>query len=109
MCQTWPESARTYLAAELEGRVSHCARGGNQVLEQHALVRRGPFLVDADVAGSVLHGRDAGRSENVAVAHVAQAPVTAHVRLLPRGELLAFGEVLDQRVAALHFHRVLAP
>src|SRR5207237_5990447 len=78
--------------AELMGGVRDRPRRRDQIFQRHALVRRRPLLVDANVARAVLHGRDAVRHQDLAVAYVAHtAPATADRPLaggapLPRGE-----------------------
>src|SRR5436305_10763218 len=78
--------------AELMGRVRDRSRRRHQILQGHALVRRGPFLVDADVARTVLHGRDAVGCQDIAVADVAEPSPAAHHGPRPRREPLALGQ-----------------
>src|ERR1700746_1691881 len=52
-----------------------------QIGQQHPLICRGPFLGDADIAGTILHGRDAESRDDVAVADIPEpAPATDHSR-----------------------------
>src|SRR5215831_7384539 len=67
-------------------------RGDHQIFQRHTLVRRGPLLVDANVARTVLHGRDAVGHQNVAVADVAEPSPAAHRRRHAAGEPLALGQ-----------------
>jgi len=61
--------------------------GGDEVREAHPLVRCWPFLVDTDVARTVLHGRDTEHSlDDVAVTDVAKAPIRADHGRLSRGQ-----------------------
>src|SRR5206468_2108177 len=100
---------RSRSAAELEGGVGDGARGGDEVGEGDALVRGGPFLVDADVARAVLHGGNACLLEDVAVADIAETAPAAHHRLRLRGAALTLGERGHQGMAPRHIHGILAP
>src|SRR5215813_13686543 len=52
--------------------------GGDEVGEAHPLIGCWPFLVDADVARTVLHGRDTEHFlDDVAVTDVAKTPMRA--------------------------------
>src|SRR2546430_17120677 len=68
--------------AELMGGVRDRPRRRDQIFQRHALVRRRPLLVDANVARAVLHGRDAVGHQDVAMPAVAQPPPPAHDGLL---------------------------
>src|SRR6266536_5635506 len=91
------------------GCVGDRPRGDDEVSEGDALVRCRPLPVDPDVARAVLHGRDAGRVEDVAVADVAEAAPPAHDAVRARGEAMALGERLHERVRARRLPRVLEP
>src|SRR5437867_9712890 len=52
--------------AELVGRVRDGPGRGDQVFQRNALVRCRPLFIDADIAGAVLHGRDAVGHQDVA-------------------------------------------
>src|SRR5438309_7979597 len=95
--------------AELMGGVRDRPRRRDQIFQRHALVRRRPFLIYADVARAVLHGRDAVGHQDIAVADVAQPAPATPDGLLARGEPLALGQCGDQPVVGLDLHRVLEP
>jgi hypothetical protein len=59
--------------------------GSDEVSETHPLVGCRPFLVDADVAGTVLHGGNAEHFlDDVAVTDIAEAPMRADDSRLAR-------------------------
>src|SRR5438309_8981076 len=82
--------------AELMGGIRDRSRRRDQIFQRHALVRRRPFLIYADVARAVLHGRDAVGHQDVAVADVAEPAPAAHDSRRAGGEPLALGEGADQ-------------
>src|SRR6266849_6514965 len=96
-------------AAKVVRGVGHRASGRDEIGERNALVRRRPLFVDADVARTVLHGRNARLLKDIAVADVSEPPPAADDGLGSRGPPLALGERAHQRMVPRHFHRVLAP
>src|SRR5437899_1893479 len=95
--------------AELMGGVRDRPRRRDQIFQRHALVRRRPFLIYADVARAVLHGRDAVGHQDIAVADVAQPTPAAHDGRPAGREPLALGKRGDQPMVGLDLHRVLEP
>src|SRR5260370_2757689 len=84
--------------------------GDDEVSEAHPLVGCWPFLVDADVARTVLHGRDTEHFlDDVAVTHVAQAPMRANHSRSPRGQSLTLCQHGVERMIRRADHRQLVP
>jgi hypothetical protein len=74
-----------------------CFGGGDEVAQANPLIGCRPFLVDADVAWTVLHGRDAELFlDDISVTHIAEAPMRAHHSRRPRGQDLALGQRGDE-------------
>ena len=84
--------------------------GGNEVAEAHPLVGRRPFLVDADVARTILHGRDTEHFlDDIAVTDIAKPPMPADHSRLARGQSLALRQRGDERMIRRADHRQLVP
>src|SRR4029453_3267677 len=84
--------------------------GGDEVREAHPLVGCRPFLVDTDVARTVLHGRDTEHFlDDVAITHVAQAPLRANHSRSPRGQSLTLCQRGDERMMRRADHCQLVP
>ncbi len=84
--------------------------GGNEVGEAHPLVGCWPFLVDTDVARTVLHGGNTEHFlDDVAVTDVAKTAMRAHHGWSPRGQSLTFRQRDHERMIRRADHRQLVP
>src|SRR6516164_1867412 len=84
--------------------------GGDEVAKAHPLVGRRPFLVDADIARTILHGRDTEHFlDDIAVTDIAEPPIRADHSRLARGQSLALRQRGDERVVRRTDHRPLIP
>src|ERR1700682_5518816 len=89
--------------------MGHRPRGGDEIGEQHALIGGGPFLVDANVAWTILHGGNTMSGNNITVDDVAQASPTANDARGARCEFLSRRQGGDQGMIRSARHRLLAP
>src|SRR5688500_696566 len=97
--------------AKRDGCVGAGASGGAQLVDMHALVRRGPLRIALDVAGAELHRGDAGGMQHIAVAKIADTLHAAHQRRLAGGGAVAIVERANQRMlvrqsARFHIERI---
>src|SRR3984893_634049 len=103
-------SALQASAAQSERGMRDRFGGGDEVREAHPLVGCRPFLVDTDVARTVLHGRDTEHFlDDVAVTDVAKAPMRADHGRLSRGQSLTLRQRGDERMIRRADHRQLVP
>src|SRR5262245_39813915 len=87
-----------------------CPGGGDEVAEAHALVRRRPLVIDANVAWTVLHRRDAQYFlDNVSVSDISEPAIRPHDCGLTRRQRLTFRECLNQGMIGWALHRQLVP
>src|SRR5262245_3719560 len=97
-------------AAQLNGGMRDRFGGGDKIGKAHPLVGSWPFLIAADVARTVLHGRNTERFlDDVAVTNIAKAPMRADDGWLPRGQSLGLRQRGDKRVVRRADHGRLVP
>src|SRR5215471_1419235 len=84
--------------------------GGDEVAEAHALVGCRPLVIDANVAWTILHGRNPEYFlDYVSVSDISQPAVRSHDRRLTRRQRLTFRECLNQGMIGWANHRQLVP